>query len=61
MLLDRGFGEVVCEADNGAFVALMKPEEAVKFLLMHVSYASNFCYSNLVVFFIIKLIFHVLL
>jgi len=42
MLLDRGFGEVVCEADNGAFVALMKPEEAVKFLLMHPDVTKSF-------------------
>lgn len=36
MLLDRGFSEAVCKTDNGAFISLMKSEEAVKFLLMQV-------------------------
>ena len=37
MLLDRGYDDIVCTANNGAFISYMKPEEAVKFLLMHVS------------------------
>ena len=36
MLLDRGYAELVCNANDGAFISHMKPEEAVKFLLMQV-------------------------
>ena len=40
MLLDRGYAEIVCSVNEGAFISHMKPEEAVKFLLMQVRIAS---------------------
>lgn len=39
MLLDRGYAAIVCSAKDGAFISHMKPEEAVKFLLMQVKIA----------------------
>ena len=40
MLLDRGYAEIVCSVHEGAFISHMKPEEAVKFLLMQVNIAN---------------------
>ncbi|XP_057295987.1 uncharacterized protein LOC130624943 isoform X2 [Hydractinia symbiolongicarpus] len=33
MLLDCGYGDVICKASNGVFIQHMKPEDAAKFLL----------------------------
>eukprot|EP00795_Rhopilema_esculentum_P001965 gene1965-17508_t len=42
MLLDRGYDDILCTANNGAFISYMKPEEAVKFLLMHPDVTKSF-------------------